>query len=344
VVAENCEPVIRASRWFAEWNRNVLEDRRTRVWAEDARTVLKLQPQLYDVIITEPSNPWTVGVGSVFSLEYYQLAASRLKPGGIIAQWFHVYEADDRILSLVLRTFHTVFPHVEIWDTGNFDIIILGSLQPWASGPDTFRPGFAIEPVRRDLAWMDISSPEALLARQLASQRTGFAVGGGGPVQSDLFPILEYDAPRAFFIGALCRWLEPFDERTRQQLLAPAEKRTVLGALPLEETQRIFRDTSSLNGELMFCLFNTAADVGVPCIFPTPRPVPAPGSDGGLLAQSEQAFATGDLAGAERFAGLELKQNPTNALARYVQRVIDREQRDASAARQPKSGSVMPPD
>ena len=54
--------------------------------------MLKLSPQHYDVIVAEPSNPWTVGIGSVFSREYYELAASRLKPGGIMAQWFHVYE------------------------------------------------------------------------------------------------------------------------------------------------------------------------------------------------------------------------------------------------------------
>ncbi len=57
----------------------MLDDPRTKLWREDARTVLKLRPQLYDVIITEPSNPWFVGTGSVFSREYYQLAASRFE-------------------------------------------------------------------------------------------------------------------------------------------------------------------------------------------------------------------------------------------------------------------------
>ena len=113
-VAENCEPVIRASRYFTNWNRCVLEDTRVRLWREDARTVLKLNPQLYDVIVAQPSNPWTVGIGSVFSREFYELSAHRLKPGGIMAQWFHVYEMHDGIVSLVLRTFSSVFPFVEI--------------------------------------------------------------------------------------------------------------------------------------------------------------------------------------------------------------------------------------
>ena len=54
--------------------------------------------------------------------------------------------------------------------------------------------------------WMiDIQSPEALLARQLASQRTGFAIAGDGPIQSDLFPILEYSAPRKRFLLVIVR-------------------------------------------------------------------------------------------------------------------------------------------
>ena len=150
-IAENCEAVIQASRYFDDWNQHVLDDPRTHLWREDARTVLKLRPQHYDVIINEPSNPWFVGTGSVFSREYYQLAASRLKPGGIVAQWFQVYETQDDMVELVLRTFRSVFPYVEIWDAGAGDIVLLGSLQPWQTGPDVFRQGFAIDRVRTDM-------------------------------------------------------------------------------------------------------------------------------------------------------------------------------------------------
>jgi hypothetical protein len=58
----------------------------------------------------KPSNPWTAGIGSVFSQEFYRIAASRLKPGGIMVQWFHVYEMHDGIVELVLRTFTSIFP------------------------------------------------------------------------------------------------------------------------------------------------------------------------------------------------------------------------------------------
>ena len=324
-IAENCEPVITAANIFAGWNRHVLDDPRTHVWREDARTVLKLHPQSYDVIITEPSNPWTVGVGSVFSREFYEIAASRLKPEGVVAQWFHVYEVNDDIVRLVLRTFNSVFPYVEVWDTGIGDIVILGSKQPWPTGPDVFRQGFAIDRVRTDMWMIDIQSPEALLARQLASQRTGFAIAGDGPIQSDLFPILEYSAPEAFFIGNSSKELWRFDERTWQQLLAPANKDATLASLPLAKSQLIFSDFSTINGDLFACLFGTAPNAGVPCIFQTPQPVPQPASDGSAVANAEQFFHAGDLNQAEALTMLALKQNPNDIQAGYLMRIIGRE-------------------
>src|SRR5437867_4042729 len=230
-VAENCEPVIRAASFFAAWNRGVLGNRLTKICHEDARTILKLNPQKYDIIITQPSNPWMVGVGSVFSREYYELAASRLKEGGIMAQWFHVYEMHDGIVDLVLRTFGTVFPYLEIWDSGSGDVVLLGAKTPWPCTLQRLQIVFDREQPRKDLQAIGIQNASALLARQLASQRTAFAIASEGPVQSDLFPILEYEAPRAFYIGKTSTMLSQFDERTWQLDLAPEDKSRTLQGL-----------------------------------------------------------------------------------------------------------------
>ncbi len=323
-LAENCDPVIQAAPLFGDWNRNVLNNPRTHLWIEDARTVLKLRPQRYDVIITEPSNPWAVGVGSVFSQEFYELAASRLKPGGIMAQWFHLYETDDQIVELVLRTFGSVFPYLEVWDTGVGDIVLLGSQQPWPTGPVVFQKGFAIQSVRADMEMIDIHSPEALMARQLASQQTGFAIAGKGIVQSDLFPILEYEAPRAFYLGTGSTLLDGYDERTYQQLLAPMNKREILHSFNNANAQVIFSDFSTVNEHLYDCLFGSPSSAGVPCAFQTPLPAPPPGGLGKVLDQAEKAFSEGNLAEAQQLAALALKQKPDENMAGYVARVIAR--------------------
>ncbi len=250
-IAENCEPVLKAALYFEKWNRDVLHHPKTRIWHEDARTVLKLSPKLYDVIISEPSNPWMAGVGGVFSHQFYELAASRLKEGGVMAQWFHVYETNDAILALVLRTFQKTFPHVEIWDTLSGDMVLLGSRKDFASDPSVYRKIYERSLVAADLARIGVTSPETLWARQLASQSTTPGLAGNGPWQSDDQPILEYDAPHAFYIGAKSALPSMWDERIRQSGRASPLKRETLGRLSPETLKIIFGRYQSVNPELM---------------------------------------------------------------------------------------------
>jgi spermidine synthase len=247
VIAENCKPVLEAAVHFQEFNRSVLKDPRTRVYLEDARTVLKLNQRKYDVIISEPSNPWVAGVGSVFSREFYQIAASRLKDGGIMAQWFHYYEMHDNVLELVARTFASVFPHIEIWDTQAGDLVMLGSLTPWDCSLDNFRKVFERDLPRRDLEEIGLVTPELVFIRQLASQNTGFALTGDGAIQSDIFPVLEYVAPKAFFLGATAREFFSFDERTVQSAFAPDAKRAALLSVPGELLGNVFKTYATGN-------------------------------------------------------------------------------------------------
>ncbi len=251
VVAENCRPVLEASKLFEPQNRSVLSNPRTKLFYEDARTVLKLSPRQYDIIISEPSNPWTAGIGSVFTREFYELAASRLKPGGVMAQWFHMYETEDEVVAMVLRTFNSVFPHMEIWESVIGDIILVGSQQPWTSTPERFGELYARPLVRADLEAIGLRTPEALWARQLASQATAFAIAGPGPVQTDAHPLLEHAAIRAFYRTQGAFGLFVFDERTMQAALAPERKRAALAALPDELLGPVFGLFPSGNPNLM---------------------------------------------------------------------------------------------
>jgi spermidine synthase len=279
-VAENCQPVLRALKLFEPWNHGVATDSRVHVRREDARTVLKLDARKYDVIISEPSNPWMAGIGGVFTREFYQLAASRLKPGGIMAQWFHTYEMDDDTLNLVLRTFGSVFQEMEIWDVGDADVVLLGSSQPWESSPEIYQRAFALAGPRRDLASIGLTTPAAVLARQFASQNTAFAVSGPGPIQSDDLPILEYAAPRAFYLYPQRRGvvgLQRYDERTWQAGIAPLAKNKVLAELSLADLALIFgKSFGSENQQMQLLLGNlfqghrgslTYGDRSMPCIF-----------------------------------------------------------------------------
>jgi hypothetical protein len=142
-----------------------------------------------------------------------------------------------------------------------------------------------------------------------------------------LFPVLEYKAPQALYIGAVSALLDHYDERTHQQLLAPPDKLAVLGALPLENVQTVFNPASTDNKELWGCVFGSIASTNVPCAFQTPMPVPAPVASGTVLDLAEKAFSAGNLSEAKRLVTLVLNQQPDNSMAGYVSRVIERAQK-----------------
>jgi predicted membrane-bound spermidine synthase len=330
-IAENCEPVLRAVKLFAPWNHGVFTNSRVRIYREDARTVLKLSGQKYDVIISEPSNPWMTSVGGVFNLEFYQLAARRLKPGGIMMQWFHVYEMDDATLDLVLRTFGTAFPSMEIWDIGDQDVVLLGSNQPWESSPAVYQRAFELAGPHRDLTTLGLLTPNVVLARQFASQQTAFAIAGPGPVQSDHTPILEYDAPRAFYmyhhLEGVQR-LKNFDERTWQVDIAPVAKNKVLAGLDKANLDTIFCQVApSINSELETYLQMQAgrlnnpnsALVGMPCIFR--------GTNSSLLPMFAAAVTNG-VGRQLLLTEAALRNNPTNQplAVEAIKNILDKTQ------------------
>jgi len=183
----------------------------------------------------------------VFSREFYELAASHLKEDGVVVQWFHVYEMHDGVVDLVTKTFSTVFPYMEIWDPGSGDFIMIGSTKPWTMSLDGVRKAMERPLVREDFAKIGLTKPEHVFLRQMASGRTAFAIPDGTAIQSDAFPVLEYEAPRAFFLGQRAEDFLQFDERTWQSSLASTEKQKILRNISTAELQEIFKEYKSVN-------------------------------------------------------------------------------------------------
>ncbi len=323
-VADNCAPVLRAVTLFAPWNHALMNDKRTHIYHEDARTVLALSPQKYDVIISEPSNPWMVGIGSVFSRQFYQIAASRLKPGGIMSQWLFTYEMNDEMLNLIIRTFHSAFPAMEIWDVNEGDIVLLGSDRPWKSDPGVYQRSFELDGPRRDLASIGITSPATIWARQFASQRTAFALPGPGRIQTDNRPILEYEAPRGLYIylGIGAQLFQAYDERTWQMELSSPEKNHVLGQLDMAQLAAIFGGVApSVNHDLETYLRNRSeGQTGsmvfgnrvMPCVFGSTN------ASAGISALAPPSAQTNAVTRQLYFAEYALRTNPAEQTAAVI--------------------------
>ncbi len=211
-VVEISRAVLNADFLFAEANYRVLDDPRVRVYVDDGQSFLRTVPHSYDVIISEPSNPWIAGVGGLFTVEFFELVRRKLNPGGVFTLWFHAYEQSDAAVALVFRTLGSVFPHVMVF--GDDD---LGNLVAVASR-DRIEPDFAKmdrrfdEPaIRNDLARLGISNLAGLLSHHRVSQDRFSALLGPAPLNTVGHQRLEYMATRSLFHGEDSLFLDKFD-------------------------------------------------------------------------------------------------------------------------------------
>ena len=129
-VIEISPEVVKASDYFKAENRNALADPRTNLIVGDGRSHLRCRSGKYDVIVSEPSNPWIAGVASLFTREFFESARDRLAPGGIICQWANAYNISEPDLKSIVATFTSVFPNGTVWLVGGDDVLLLASLEP----------------------------------------------------------------------------------------------------------------------------------------------------------------------------------------------------------------------
>lgn len=132
------EAVVHGSRYFESWNYRPLKDPRLKLIVNDARNHLLVTQRQYDVIISEPSNPWIPGAANLFTREFFEMAKTRLRPHGLFCQWVQLYELHQPDLHTILRTFLSVFPHVHLFRIGG-DAVLVASLEPFPIRLDQLR-------------------------------------------------------------------------------------------------------------------------------------------------------------------------------------------------------------
>jgi spermidine synthase len=144
-VTELLPEVVDAARGeFRVANHDVLASPRVRLLRQDASLYLRGTSARYDVIVSEPSNPWVVGMADLFTVEVLRAARARLTPGGVMAAWLHAYSTDAATFVSVLETFRAVFPRAALLElVPGQDYMVVGVTDP---------PGVDVDRVARDLA------------------------------------------------------------------------------------------------------------------------------------------------------------------------------------------------
>ena len=191
--------VVEASRFFAAVNGNPLSRPGVRLVVTDGRTFLLTTPERYDVLVSNPSNPWMAGVATLFTVEFFEIARSRLRPGGVMAQWLQGYNLSAADFTMVLRTFRAVFPSTSLWYVGHGDFLLVGTTQDTRLDLGRLRARLELPDVRKDLARVGVRAwPEILGFVALGPSEVARLTQGAGLSDDDRLP-LEFSAPRALY-------------------------------------------------------------------------------------------------------------------------------------------------
>jgi len=210
------EPIILdVARAFDPVNAGVLDNPKVHITVEDAREFLATTRQRYDLVFSEPSNPYRAGIASLFTVEFYEAVAERLEKNGMLLQWVQGYEIDARTLRLIYATLNAVFPYIETWELRSHDLLLIASREPIVHDLERIRARVQEEPFRSALAnTFRVTDVEGLLGHYVAA--TDFTnrllSGYDGPLNTDDLSPVEFGFARNVGAGAMnlaadMRWL-----------------------------------------------------------------------------------------------------------------------------------------
>lgn len=203
-VFEISPAVIGALPHFAKWTRGAGSDPRVAIHAGDAMIQLRRSTSTWDLVSSEPSNPWVAGVDQLFSTEFYELVRDHLAPGGTFLQWFHLYESNLDLVGTLASTIHGVFPHVVAFRGSPRDILLVASREPiererW----ELARARLEASPgLRESLAAIDAETVEKIWGRRVGGFDALLARCAIWPPNTLDQPRLQPMAARAMFAGS----------------------------------------------------------------------------------------------------------------------------------------------
>ncbi len=227
------EAIIEGAHFFGEAVEKAFNDPRSRIYVEDAKTFFTGQKAVYDVIVSEPSNPWVSGVSGLFSDEFYHLINRHLSDNGLFVQWFHLYETDIDLVASVIKALSQNFGDYDIYITASYDMMIIATRQDKLPLPSA--AVFDFPELKTALSLVGVKNIQDLRQRWIGSKQVLDPLMNSYRVapNSDYFPVLDLKAVRARYL-----------QRSANDLEAPA-----LFPLPILDVldgRPIRRDTTAL--------------------------------------------------------------------------------------------------
>src|SRR6266540_970439 len=193
------EPAVyRASRFFDNDNHRPMQNPKVTWRVGDGRNFLTQRSDKFDVIISEPSNPWLTGVSNLFTREYFRSIKTRLAPHGIFCQWAQLYEMAPWNIKTIYRTVRDEFPYVYVFAAEDLssDTILIGSLEPLPLDLDVLERAFRDPVTRAEAKRGGFATPHDVFAYLLLGPEELESFTAGSPVNTDDNARIEFAAPR----------------------------------------------------------------------------------------------------------------------------------------------------
>ncbi|MBX3192424.1 MAG: fused MFS/spermidine synthase [Labilithrix sp.] len=192
--------ILRVARDCSAVNHDVLDNPKVHVALGDAREALLTTPARYDIVFSEPSNPYRAGISSMYTEEFYRATAERLNPHGIFVQWVQGYEVDAWCVATTMVTLKQVFKEVSLWRTTGGDLLVIAQNDPAVIDVAKMRSRLAEEPYASATrsVWRT-SSVEGVLAHVVANPAMAEAMVKYelGAVNHDDHNVLEFAFARS---------------------------------------------------------------------------------------------------------------------------------------------------
>jgi spermidine synthase len=189
--------MVEASHYFDDYNRRILNDPRVHLIIADGRNHLALTDKRYDVIISEPSNPWIAGISDLFTREYFQLCKSRLTAQGIVGAWVQLYNIDLETFRSIVYSFSSVFPNATLWKTLEGDCILIGKQGEVPVDYSAFLKRIGSPEIAADLKRVNFEKPLIFLSRLMMSPAGIKRLTERAFLHTDDNALVEFNAPRA---------------------------------------------------------------------------------------------------------------------------------------------------
>jgi spermidine synthase len=204
---------VNGSRFFEHVNNLPLNDPRARLIIDDARTYLRVTPERYDIIVSEPSHPWVPGVANLFTQEFFELGKARLSDQGVFVQWVQIYQLSTESLRSVLATYQKVFPHVLMFRVGGLnkgkDLLLFGSNQPL--NLDRLQERLADPRVQKELSRVNLATEADVRSWFVCDETKLRPAVAGAKINTDDNMHIETTVPREAFrplMQSNAQWVE----------------------------------------------------------------------------------------------------------------------------------------